>query len=614
MAKSKVKPLLLEYPEGTLPRFSDECARLRWKHPTFKFWMDRAKSFHAEGEFASALAAEAQAYTRHDNDSFLRFAIDILGFKDVYPPLHGQFIPYITGLLPREKHEIVSPYRMGLIFRGSLKSTLENGLGAWRIAQSTVNHDWDECTTRVAMASEKIALAKQNVGAVRSMVDSVLFRERFGRHKPMKRDEGSWGNEMFTSRLQKSLYTRDPTVFTMSLSVDRTGFHCTTILADDLQARSSTYNIEQIEKAYELYRLLHSILDPSTPENFTEMLLMGTAWHYDDVYARIEAESKKEEAKERHNYVPRFQIVKIPAESEVERDYTPEDRKSWIRYEPREGGYSACLVRTSAWPERFPLTKLDHIKSQQGGEIYAAQYLLDPIPQVDRVFLRKDARYRDAATDAKLFSNPHSIIIGGDPAWMSQESVRAREGSSTANSVLIAAAIDPDHNLHVLSIFRQKAAIPEFTEELWRLYFSAYQNVACCALQQYDFRYLAPEFKRKSQETKLYPNFKWLTAGGGKEDRPDKNDRIRAALGGRWSSHKILLPRGFPDAENEFFDFPQAKKKDVLDALTNIVEVMFAPLLSAADEAKKLHSTNIIDSIESGVGLGKNDDSFRNAY
>lgn len=617
--KSSKKSPLLVYPDGTEPRISDECERLRTTNNTYQFWVDRANAFHKEKEFPHALAAEALAYTRHDNNAFLAFSKDILGFKDIYPPFHGEMLPYITGLLPTTgRGRTVTPYRMLLAFRGSLKSTLMNGLASWRIAQSTVNHDWEECSTRIAMASEKIALAKQNVGAVRNMVDSELFRTRFGRHKPVKRDEGSWGNEMFTSRLQKSLYTRDPTVFTMSLSVDRTGFHCTTILADDLQARSSTFNLEQIEKAYELYRLLHSILDPSTSDEFTEMMLGGTVWHYDDVYARIEAESKKEEEKKRSSatYLPFFHVKKIPAESEVERAQMPGDLNKWVTYKPVFEGsvHKETYVRTAAWKDRFPLETLDQIKSHQGGEIYASQYLLDPIPTADRVFNRSDVRYRDALSDEKLFANNYFTLIGGDPAWISQESVRAREGSSTANSVLITAAIDPAYNIHILSVYRKKSAIPEFTEELWRLYFdSKYRNVLSCALQQFDYKYLIPEFKRKFMETKKQPNVKWVSSGGGKEDHPSKDDRIRARLSGLWSAHKILLPRGLTDVENEFFDFPKGRRKDVLDALSNIVEIMSAPQADAATEARRNESTSIIDGVESGT-WGQKEIGWKDAY
>lgn len=630
---------LLEYPEDTEPRFSDECARL--KPESYDFWYKRAREFHKEGEFNHALACEAKAYTCHDNEAFLRYCQDILRFRDVKPAFHMRFIPYMTGLVDvgkRGERRSIDPYRMCLVFRGSLKSSLMNGMASWRIAQSTVEHNWDECTTRIVMGSEKIALAKQNVSAVRTIVDSPAFALRFGRHKPQKRTEGSWGNEMFTSRLQKALYTRDPTVFTMSLSVDRTGFHCNHAILDDLQARSSTYNIEQIEKAYELYRLVHSILDPETDDEYTEMLLGGTTWHFDDVYARIEAESKKTEiAKdalaahlETHHpplnerseiSTPSFKIIKIAAEEWQERipnfdphNGRPLDLHQHVELRLIEGTHSKTeFVRTATWPERLPLKKLDEIKGHQGNEIYNAQYLLDPIPAADRTFLRKDLRYRDVGSDEKLFANPYFVLIGGDPAWMSQESVRAREGISTANSVLVAVAIDPAYTLHILSIYRQKAAVPEFTDELWRLH-GAYKNQIAVGLQQYDYKHLAPEFKRKFMETKKMPNIKWVSSGGGREDRPDKNDRIRAKLSGLWSAHKILLPRGFPEVEEEFFDFPKGKRKDFLDALANVVEIMLAPTANRADESRRQVAASIIDSVESGSPFGPSDKTFRDAY
>jgi hypothetical protein len=578
-------------PEGVFARLDPEDARVKG-NIGYKGWMLRAKRHRNENQIAEALACEALAYT--SEDGFLPFCREILGYRELEDDFHGKMMPYVTGYMrtdeedefPIGKKEF-TPYRMLMAFRGSFKSSLSSmAFPTWRIAQDTVSNQWEYCNIRIAIASERLPLAKQFVRTVRAAISSHEFEARFGKHKPTGRVEGSWGTEMLTSRLQNSLSVKDPTVFTIALGAERTGFHCNTVVADDLQAFASSFSRDQLDKCWELYTLLHSILDPGSDDTLREMLICGTRWHYDDIYARIE-----ESAKNAEKETPHFRIKYLPAEYETILD----DGKG-------------TRARKAAFQSRFPLKTLDEIRSHQGRQVYAAQYLLNPVPESDRVFLRRDMRYRDTIIDENIKSKSTYTVIGADPAWISDEKVRLGEGQTDNYSAVAVLTVDAGMNIYIMDIWREQCSVKEFTDRIWEMY--DLYNAIRVGVQQFDFRYLFTEFERKRVETRLFPVIDWVSSARGSGN---KDDRIKGKLAGLWQAHKIFLPRGVNFLEQEFLDFPKSKYKDCLDAICNGVQVMTLPVDRKIVVVKD-HATRIIDDIESGKTHRKKDGDWGNAY
>jgi len=96
------------------------------------------------------------------------------------------------------------------------------------------------------------------------------------------------------------------------------------------------------------------------PKNRAEMSIVGTRWHYDDIYERIK---KRDDQGSRGH---RYKIVIAPV---VDKHGNP------------------------VFPARFPAQAIENLKIEQGSFVFGSQYLLDPVPDDQRTFDRKNIRY-----------------------------------------------------------------------------------------------------------------------------------------------------------------------------------------------------------------------------
>ena len=117
----------------------------------------------------------------------------------------------------------------------------------------------------------------------------------------------------------------------------KTGMHYDLIIVDDPHSQNNVTNYDQIEKVRSWYRLLLSMLEPKG-----HIMVIGTRWDYQDLYATIETELSTE-----------YDILVRPA-------ITPEGE----------------LFFPSRLDEEF----LEEQRKEQGEYIFSAQYLLNPVP------------------------------------------------------------------------------------------------------------------------------------------------------------------------------------------------------------------------------------------
>jgi len=528
--------------------------------------MKQARAAHESGNSELARGLAAYAYTRPDG--FGPFCKDICGTDILYDPFHEPMLQNATGFMGN-RHE---RHRMTLAFRGSLKSQVYSiDYIAWRIARDIIESRGDS-TISIGLASERQGLAKKHLRAIKSIIISPRFSHYFGQHKPTGYSK-NWGGGEFTSGMRSSDATArnsNPTSFIISLGAEQTGYHCDLIVADDLQAYASSFSPEQLDKCWELYVLLHSILNPDG-----EMNVIGTRWSFSDIYQRIFDQTAKNADEE---WAVRFNPLVLPI---IDPEGNP------------------------MYPTRFSREKVEQIRSTSTSFTWASQYMLEPLSDESRKFNLTDLRYVDGDDIMRqLHGKAAYAVMGFDPNWVSEERIRAGEADSKAYTVIVRFVVDSSGSLYMTHCYRGRPNKTELCQELWKQW-EALDGIQTISIgcQQVDYKYLKETLDNWSLDTGVYPNFEFTSSSQGQ----DKKNRIEGALEGRVRAHKLWIKRDLEWLEHEFYQFPYSKTFDGLDAISNAVKVARTPMEHQTDtaEIRKSETDRHIDEIHSGSSRKK---------
>jgi phage terminase large subunit-like protein len=457
---------------------------------------------------------KARAYVSHDG--FFRYCVDVLGYKDLYEPFHRPLCRHTVN--PKNR------YKMIQACRGSFKSSISTiGYATWLIARETTLTG--KCDIRILVASEVLALANAFCKSIRSILEyNFLYKELFGEHKGEMRGR-NWTDTSLTSRFRANLTEKEPTVSALALDAPRAGFHYDIILADDLETERASATRDQIEKCWDFYRLLHSLLEPTG-----ELVITSTRWHYDDIYSRILKEDIKELGDQNYS------VLIKPAELE-------------------DG--------TLTFPPRFTREHLDHLKHRHGSYLYACQYLLDPVPEADRVFKKKWLEY----SNPDIWSQPRlRTFIGADFAYTEQRRLDSGEIKHADYSVIITCVVDQNWNYYIKQAFRERCSKLEAIQEM-------NNKALVVGLQKFDRAQIDDVIVQAGYLERKRPRCEYISY----PPQQSKNERIRTSLQPLFEAGKFFLLPGMDWLEEELMDFPRAAYDDGLDALCNVVKISRPP-------------------------------------
>jgi phage terminase large subunit-like protein len=93
----------------------------------------------------------------------------------------------------------------------------------------------------------------------------------------------------FTLKTRTDKNLKEPSVFATGIGTVNIGQHYDLIIADDLHSEKNTSTKEQIEKVIAHYRLLLSLLEPDGT-----LIIIGTRWHFYDLYSFLLEEEIEE--------------------------------------------------------------------------------------------------------------------------------------------------------------------------------------------------------------------------------------------------------------------------------------------------------------------------------
>lgn len=449
------------------------------------------------------------------SEHFYEFNRDILKWPDIYEPLHRRVCDFVQNNVKKKKLLILLP-------RGTFKSSIITiGYTLWRIAQNP--------SDRCLIANATYPMAVQFLSQIKNHLSrNETFREVFG---DLTSAADSWSESKIAVAREKAYERKEPTVWAQGITSNVVGSHFNFAILDDVVARENIGTKDQIEKVKTFFKDMLDLIDP-TLDGKKEVIIIGTTWHWGDLYAWIQDP--------KNGIIDDFEVMKLPA------------------YEG-EWGKGKLL-----FPGRLGWKQMKELKRQQGNYHFSAQYMLNPIPEEDQVF-RPPFKYYEP-TDLKGIELNKFITI--DPAISEK-----KDADFTA---MVCVGVDKNNDWYVLDLWRERVQPKRLIEQIfywdekWKPVSIGIETIAFQKSLQY---WLYDEMKRRNHSFPL----KEL----GNTDR-SKDERIRG-LQPRYEMGSILHCQDIPYIdylEDELQRFPRSQNDDLMDALASQLELAFPPKAS----------------------------------
>ena len=313
---------------------------------------------------------------------------------------------------------------------------------------------------------------------------------------------------------------RESTVSATSYGGAVIGAHIDLMIVDDIvdKENSRTQGRRESVKAF-FFETLMPVLEPTG-----QLIVTGTPWHYDDLYAEI----KSEDPVTGEQMHPDFKIYRKP---------TPAD--------PVYDDSGHLIGGVALWENNYPLKELIKRFNLMGGIYYNTQYMLDPSGQKGRVF-QADWFQTWVELPAGL-----RYYIGVDPA------VRMTEQHDYTAIVVI--GVDRAGNIYVIDVFKDRIPIDNQIAEIEQRFLN-YRPIAIGIESVAYQATLAQHLEAKGlpiQEFKSPP------------DKMTKALRLQPYF----QQGKVFIRRGLEDVFiKEFVRFPDAEHDDVFDAFDYALE------------------------------------------
>lgn len=453
----------------------------------------------------------------------------ILHYDLLDEEVHGDVCKYAESLypdhpeswtVPSEKHGtgLEDEFHAGntnllfLLPRGSLKTTL---ITISASIQATLN----DPNIRILLDSETFSKSKAFLAEIKGHYEgNEELREVFKAIHGVYPNEGR-KKELLWSDSQINLACRtrprkEPTYSCAGIDVTKNGMHYDLAICDDLHSETNVTNKEQIDKVKNHWKLIYSLLDPGRP-----LILIGTRWHFDDLYQLI-----LDDHREEFNILVRRAIV---------------DGKAWF-------------------PGRLSLEELKKIRNKQGSAHFSRQYQNEPIDDDTATFKHKDFKHLKWEQVKDIPINWYLII---DPSYMGQYSDYA---------AFVIGGMDYQRNIYFRHVTRRKMTYSDIinhTFELWGMYPGIKQvGIETIGAQKSIMFEFTNEQKRRGT---------WLPINEIKQRTISKEERIRGLAPFYEYGHAYHVSEcpQLDELEYELLKFPYAKNDDVSDAAATLLEI-----------------------------------------
>jgi len=475
-----------------------------------------------------------QYYSTH----FYEFNRDILGWPDIYEPLHRKVCNFIQDNF-KEKDLLL------LLPRGTFKSSIVTvGYTLWRVVQNP--------NERVLIANATFPMAKSFLKQIKDHLEkNVKIKAIWGNLS--KETSESWREESVTLKdpLKGSYRGKEPTISTAGVASGLTGTHYTFAILDDLVARENITTMEQIEKVKNFYKDVLDLVDAR--QNRRPIIIIGTTWHQADLYSWIQDPE--------NGIIQDFKVLCEPAFGEIV-------VKDGGRYWEGEWDKGPLL-----FPKILSWNELKSQKGKQGPSHFASQYLLDPVPLDDATF-KYDFKYYE---DTDLTGIPLLKFMAVDPA------ISEKKGADY--SAIMVVGVDKKNTWYILDMWRDRVNPKRLIDQIFTMddkWDPVQVGVETNAFQKVLQFYIYDEMKRRGN----FIPMKELT-----HTELSKDVRIRG-LEPRYAVGTILHDKSNSYTkylEDELRRFPSGTHDDLIDSLASILEIAHPPRVKEKRRSRREH-------------------------
>lgn len=292
-------------------------------------------------------------------------------------------------------------------------------------------------------------------------------------------------------------------------------------IGDDLVNDKNTTTRDQIEKVDFFRKAIYSLLEPGVSKDY----LIGTIWHWDDIYSRII--------------------------DDKETPYKVYRRAIW---EPDENG-----TLQSIFPYRFPNKEIKAIRKKQGDAMFSAQYLNQALDDEAATFKRDWVLYYEPPVQESLYT-----VTCIDPA--------VSQASRSDYSAIVTIGVGPNDETYVLEAKRGKWNPLELIQEIFAVnmrWKPIKIGIESFGFQQSIKFFLVEEMRRRG----VYIPIMEFSS----ESMRSKEARIMS-LQPRVQYCKFYVTRDMQDLVDEMLRFPKGKHDDLLDALAYSEQLRRTPV------------------------------------
>ena len=445
---------------------------------------------------------------RHLCQTSLKYlCVEKLGFKD-WDVCHDEMDTWYC-------HNRDKFFKIILIPRYHLKTSI---LTIGRTIQDVLN----EPDTKILLASAVWDNARSFLAEIKKYLELGELPMLFGSFQSDK-----WNQDEIVIR-QRRRPDKSPTVDTAGIEKTLTSQHYDIIRADDLVTRETCTTKEQMSKVKKFHNDLLKLVSPKNGR----IDLIGTAWHYNDLYQELLEENKLR----------------------VERG-EPEKYTTYIRKATRDGSFDTPVI----FPKMWNISKLKDVRFSIGSYEYDCNFNNTPVSDSTQLF-KKPFRYWDTLGD-----NPvHAITVDLAASDITSDFV-----------VITDCAMTQSNQLCVVEYARGHFDVSQTMEEIFKMAQKHLMHqkvrkvgVEAVAYQKVFVKMLEEEMRKRNIFFEVIPI------------RQNKNKVMRIldkeGLLPRYQSGNLLLKRGMVELEDELEKFPVGKHDDILDTIEMMRHVLDA--------------------------------------
>jgi predicted phage terminase large subunit-like protein len=308
------------------------------------------------------------------------------------------------------------------------------------------------------------------------------------------------------------------------------------IIADDLVEPDNSRTKEQREKVHDFYLSLFDLLEPQG-----KLVVIGTRYHQDDLYARILEENAQ--------------------------------NNNWsIFIRSCYNGDGSIL-----FPEKFTQAQLDDIKKKSFYH-FSTQYLNNPIDPENADFKTEQIKYYDPTT-----VHPGSLYLTIDPA--------ISLGRNADYSALVVAGMFSDRRIRVVDACHLRLIPSDLVDKIfelvkkWRLHRIGIETFAFQKTLKYDIQ-------RQQRARGVFFSIDELGKrhSGHGEAVLSKEARIRR-LQPYFEQGLVEIRLDMSDLRDELLAFPRGRHDDLIDALSYQLDYLVPSQGQAQRQVEAVHGS-----------------------